>query len=78
MADEVCPRNRLSGGEVEVQAQFVHGIAGLGEKVEGWIWFIHGIGYLVEKRMRRVWFIHQKTEMVDKVSCGGQEKKVLG
>ena len=35
MADEVCPRNRLSGGEVEVQAQFVHGIAGLVEKVEG-------------------------------------------
>jgi hypothetical protein len=35
MADEVCPRNRLSGGEVEVQTQFVHGIAGLVEKVEG-------------------------------------------
>jgi hypothetical protein len=33
MADEVCPRNRLHGGEVEVQ--FVHEIAGLVEKVEG-------------------------------------------
>jgi hypothetical protein len=33
MADEVCPRNRLHGGEME--AQFVHGIAGLVEKVEG-------------------------------------------
>jgi hypothetical protein len=33
MADEVCPRNWLPGGEME--AQFVHGIAGLVENVEG-------------------------------------------
>ena len=57
---------------------FVHEIASLVDKCRERMRFVHGLGYLVEKRMRRVWFIHQKTEMVDKVGCGGQEKKVLG